>query len=818
MTEPSASSKHRVALTRDLGVGAITMIGVGAMIGAGIFALTAFAAGHAGPGLLLAFFLNGCIALIIGGSYAELGGSFPAAGGGYLWIKQGMNDLFGFLSGWMSWFAQSLACALYALVFGSFAVELMALWGLDLMDYCSGNGERTCPLVHWTQVGLGVAMAIGFTYINFRGSSETGLVGNIVTSIKILILLLLAGFGIASIFGEGAGAAVMNDSFTPFLPFGMWGVFVAMGLTFIAFEGFEIITQSGEEVKNPARSIPLAIGLSIAISVTIYLLTAFVVLAGIKSPDSSIPVYAYLGQLGELGMVEVAAQIFPRGGRFMLLLAGLASTTSALNATLYGSSRVSFAMGRDGNLPPIFGRINPRNFTPYLAVLMSGLLVVVMSVALPIEDVAASTSIMFLLLFMMVCYSVVSLRRRRPDLKRSFKLPGVPYTPWIGIGICCLLALSLVSLSLLAWGTAIAWMIAGLTVYLFVNVPNRTKWEVDPNRVLSENRTALRLEAASEDLRTVLVPVKDRYMASSLGMLGAIFAQHSRSELFALHVAKLPSMELAVPQDYLDLIDRDLTQNAVRHAKRLELTHRELTLVGRNVGQSINAIAQRYHSELILFGWPGAQVGGKHAFGSVIDLIGSNPPCDIVVAHFNSRWQRPRRIVIPSRGQGANLRMTFEITHMIVEHYAALDAARAAQGEEDLPVPVQVRTIYAVTSQDDKENVPLVRQNSLQMAEAAGVETTFAVIEGAEIEDAILAASRNADLLMLGASDEGFFTQHFRGTIPERVMRKSSANVIMNHKYQGQVSNILRQFMQEPLSLEDPPTPPADAENSPADT
>lgn len=801
-----SQNKAQVALTRDLGMGAVTMIGVGAMIGAGIFALTAFAAGRAGPGLLLAFFLNGCIALIIGGCYAELGSCFPAAGGGYLWIKQGMNDLFGFLSGWMSWFAQSLACSLYALVFGSFMVELLAMWGLDLTSDCQAAGVHACPAAHWTQIGLGVAMALGFTYINFRGSSETGLIGNVVTSIKILILALLAAFGFASIFGDGVSAGtVIQTSLQPFLPHGIWGVFVAMGLTFIAFEGFEIITQSGEEVKNPSRNIPLAIGLSIVIAVTIYLLTAFVVLAGIRSPDPSVPVYQYLGQLGELGMVEVAAQIFPQGGRFILLLAGVASTTSALNATLYGSSRVSFAMGRDGNLPPLFGRINPRTFTPYVAVIMSGALVAVMCLFLPIEDVAASTSIMFLLLFMMVCYSVITLRKRRPDLKRSFSLPGVPLTPWLGIGICCLLAVSLLSLSLMAWGTAIIWIVGGLAIYWAFNVPQRTRWEVDPNRVLSESRASLRLQAASEGLNTVLVPVKDRYMASTLGVLGAIFAQQRQAELFALHVAKLPGMDRTTPHDYLDRLDLNLTRNAVRHAKAIDLPHRELTLVGRHVGQSINAIARRYRSELILFGWPGTQVGGKHAFGSVIDLIGSNPPCDIVVAHFNSRWQRPRRIVIPSRGQGANLRMTFEITRLIVDYYREQDAEAATGGESEIPPPVQVRTIYAVTSQNDEENVPLVRQNSDALAEAAGVETSFHVVEAEDVEDGILTACRNADLLMLGASDEGFFTQHFRGTIPERVMRKSSANVIMTRKYQGQVSSILRQFMQEPISLEDPP-------------
>lgn len=800
--------KAQVTLSRDLGVIAITMIGVGAMIGAGIFVLTGIAAGQAGPGLLLAFLLNGCIALIIGGCYAELGSCFPAAGGGYLWIKQGMNDLFGFLSGWMSWFAQSLACALYALAFGAFFLELLGLWGLDLSPFCHAEGHA-CPLVHWVQVGLGVAMAAAFTYINFRGSSETGLIGNVVTSIKIVILLLLAGFGLALIFREAGGSVstVVETSFTPFLPFGMLGVFVAMGLTFIAFEGFEIIAQSGEEVRNPTRSIPLAIGFSIVIAVTIYLLTAIVVMGGIQADDPSMPVYVFLEELGELGMVEVAAQIFPFGGKFILLLAGLASTTSALNATLYGSSRVSFAMGRDGNLPPIFSRVNPRTLTPFMAVLISGLLVIVMAMSLPIEAVAASADIMFLLLFMMVCYSVISLRKRRPDLERKFRLPLNPILPWLGIILCSLLALSLLRLSLLAWGVAILWLVGGLVLYLTYNLSNQTRWEADPNRVLSQSRAALRLTEATEGRATIMLPVKDKYMASSLGVLGAIFAQQRGREVFALHVVKHPGLDPIQADEYVDRIDTSMTQPALREARRLQLPHRELTVLGRHIGQSINAMARRYDADLILFGWPGVNVGGKHAFGSVIDLIGSNPPCDIVVAHFNSLWQKPRRIVIPSRGRGVNLRMSYEITRDIVNFYAdtARDGARdAGSGAVH---GIQVRTIYVVSSDEDRENTPLVQQNSLDLAASVNLETSFHVVEANDAESGILAASRNADLLMLGASDEGFFTQHFRGTIPERVMRKSSANVIMNRKYQGQVSSILRRFMQEPLSLDDPPSP-----------
>ncbi len=782
-----AEPQVEVSLSRNLGLLAVTMIGVGAMIGAGIFVLTGIAAGKAGPGLLLAFLLNGCIALIIGGSYAELGSCFPAAGGGYLWIKQGMNDLFGYLSGWMSWFAQSLACALYALAFGAFFTELLGLWGLDLAADCA-DIHHGCPLLHWSRVGLGVALAATFTWINYKGSSETGLIGNIVTSIKIVILVVMAAFGLSLMFREAGGSVstIVESSFRPFLPFGIGGVLLAMGLTFIAFEGFEIIAASGEEVKNPTRNIPLAIALSILIAVSIYLMTAAVVIGAIDSGDPSVPVYQFLSTLGELGMVEVAAQIFPDGGKLMLILAGLASATSALNATLYGSSRVAFAMGRDGNLFPAFGQINPSTMTPVMAIAMSGLLVVAMAVSLPIEDVAASANIMFLLLFMMVCYSVVSLRKSRPDLKRRFTLPLTPFLPSLGIAICLVLAVWLASLSMIAWGIAIAWMVSGLTIYFVWILPNQTKWEVDPSRTVSESASVL----TATGLPTVLVPVKDKFMASSVGALGSIFAHQRGHELLCMHVVRTPDMNTV----RADMIDTSVTRVATRVARQLDVNHRELTVIGRSVSQTISAKAHEYDTELIVFGWPGATVGSQHAFGSVIDLIGTNPPCDILVTHFNTLWRKPRRIVIPSRGRGANLRMSYEITRNLVAFYRSEDSSKTTGSHSASDEEIQIRTIYVVTSDEEREHTPLVKQTSIDLAKSVDVDTEFEVVEAVNVEAGILQASRNADLLLLGASDEGYFTQQFRGSIPERVMRKTSANVIMSRKFQGPVSSMLRRF------------------------
>ncbi|MEZ4519517.1 MAG: amino acid permease [Chloroflexota bacterium] len=159
-----------------------------------------------------------------------------------------------------------------------------------------------------------------------------------------------------------------------FLPNGLAGVFVAMGLTFIAFEGYEIIAQSGEEVKNPMRNIPRAIFISIIIVVIIYVLVAFVAIGAVKVPAEAgnIPVWDYLAEAREVAIVRAAEQIMGRWGGLLILISGLASTMSALNATIYSSSRVSFAMGRDNNLPAVFGRIHPRTHSPYYAHLHIG--------------------------------------------------------------------------------------------------------------------------------------------------------------------------------------------------------------------------------------------------------------------------------------------------------------------------------------------------------------------------------------------------------------------------------------------------------------
>ncbi|MCF8068450.1 MAG: APC family permease [Desulfobacterales bacterium] len=440
--------KKSLELDRTMRTPGITALGVGAMIGAGIFVLTGMAAGEAGPALILAFALNGMIALIVGACYAELATMMPKAGGAYIWAKTGLGSFFGFFAGWLSSFAQLVACSLYASAFDSFA--------RSFLYEITGQG-----LPSFSENFFSLGLLILLLWVNVRGAGNTGRLAIIITGLKVAILLIVAGFGLHVVLFNTRDLS----AFRPFFPQGFGGLISAMGITFVAFEGYEIIVQSGEEAKKPGKTIPRAILMSIVIAVFLYILMAVVMIGAVTTPDGQ-PVYKYLGHLKELGLMEAAGQFVPHG-KIVLLIAGLASTASALNATIYGSSRIAFAMGRDNDLPPILGHVHKKRKTPYMAIFVTGLLMAIMTMALPIEDIAASTNIMFLLVFIMVCTTVIRLRSRRPERERPFKIPLSPWLPGIGIIAGVILSVWLLQISLVAWFVALVWTISGGVLYWY---------------------------------------------------------------------------------------------------------------------------------------------------------------------------------------------------------------------------------------------------------------------------------------------------------------------------------------------------------------
>ena len=578
---PEQHHKEEVALSRELNLFTITMIGVGGMIGAGIFVLTGIAAGVAGPALVLAFLLNGVVTSLTALSYAELGSAYPEAGGGYLWVKEGLGGANGFLAGWMSWFAHVAAGSLYALGFGRFAAEMWHMAGVPTFGLETGQ----LTLVMMTLI------IVAFTLINYRGASETGTIGNVVTMAKIVILGLFVVFGIAAMLRSDLW---LERFTTGFLPNGIVGVFTAMGLTFIAFEGYEIIAQSGEEAIDPKRNIPRAIFLAVSIAVVIYLLVATTAIGATIPPDG-IPAFQYLGEKKEVAIVEVAQQVFPWGiGAVVLLFSGLVSTMSALNATTYSSSRVSFAMGRDHNLPSFFARIHPQRLTPHLAVIASGAFMLLIAWTLPIEDVAASASIMFLVLFLQVNVTVMALRQKMPTLERGFRVPWLPAVPIIAIIANGALAFHLLEYSPIAWFTALGWILIGLLLYYayFSKVEAMEK----PKEILQEE------VLVSRDY-SVVVPVSDLEQAAILGRIGAVLARDNTGEVLALHVIEVPP-QLTLGEGRIMLKEgRPLLEAVIEQAKKRDVPVHTVLRLGRHAAEAVRKTVLENAADLILLGW-----------------------------------------------------------------------------------------------------------------------------------------------------------------------------------------------------------------------
>jgi hypothetical protein len=306
---------------------------------------------------------------------------------------------------------------------------------------------------------IAVASIAAFTYINIKGTSETGKTGDVVTIIQLglIFILIAAGFWIMN------GHPNWEMNFSNFAPMGISGIVAAMGLTFIQFEGYEVIVQTGEEVKNPRRNIPRAIFISLTVVVVLYCLVAFVSIGAIF--PAGIQSWEYIGQSGELGIMKAAELLVPYGA-FIVLGGGMISTLAALNATTFSSARVAFAMGRNYNMPYQFSAIHKKNKTPYVAILMSSIIMAIMAYALPLAQIAIAAGVIFLLLFTQVNIAVITIRKIYGDkLEYGFKTPLFPVIPIIGVFLILGLAIYLLVTQPLSWAITVVWVVIGFFIY-----------------------------------------------------------------------------------------------------------------------------------------------------------------------------------------------------------------------------------------------------------------------------------------------------------------------------------------------------------------
>ena len=774
--EPEAAGgSNRVGLVRDLGLFDITMVGVGAMIGAGIFVLTGLAAGTAGPALILAFALNGVVTILTAMVYAELGSAIPEAGGGYLWVKEGMPAWNAFMAGWMSWFAHAVAGSLYALGFGSY-VELM-LREFGVTSVLGFTGE---PL----HKALAVGIALAFVLINFKGVSETGVVGNIVTMGKIAILGIFVVSGVAAIFRNPQ----YMDKFTPFAPEGLTGVFLAMGLTYIAFEGYEIIVQAGEEVRNPRETIPKAVFLSLAIVIPIYMLVAFTAL-GAVNPETGEPTWQWLGGHAELGLAEAARQFMPLGTT-LLLVGGLLSTMSALNATTFSSTRVSFAMGRDRNLPDLFGEIHEATRTPYLALLCSGGLIVVMAVTLPIHDVAAAADVMFLLLFLQVNVAVITIRKKYGDkLDYGFLIPFHPVLPIVNMAMIGFLAVFMFQFSAVAWFFVIGWLGAGFLLYVVYASGREREKRVTP--------VIFRGQLAPEKERfRVLVPVSDPEDAAPLLEVAARLARPADGELVLLHVATVAPQTPLRAGRVRAMEAREIVDEAEERAQQLGVPALTLVRVGHRPSQGIVDTVEEWDVDFVVMGWHRRPGRGRRHLGRNIDPVLRGSPTSVVVVETGTVLPAGRIVVPIARPE--NVPLLLGLARLVRSDGPKIEALHVvppeisrSRREERIE---ELREAIARPAFFDPEEEPL---------DPDAERITLEIVDSPNVVQTIADRSEGADLLVIGWVEEGWLRRRIFGTRSYWAARKAECPAILVNQETHPVKFSFQSFFQFFRQLEE---------------
>ncbi len=739
--EAPETQQPRTALSRDLSLFDITMVGVAGMIGAGIFVLTGMAAGTAGPALILAFALNGIVTILTAMVYAELGSAIPEAGGGYLWVREGLPGGNAFLAGWMSWFAHAVAGSLYALGFGAYLELVLNQFGISVFGL---QGD----LLHKV---LAVLIVLTFIYINYRGASETSLVGNIVTLAKIVVIGAFIAFGLAAIFRN---PEFLSKFSTPsFAPQGMAGILSAMGLTFIAFEGYEIIVQAGEEVRNPRRNIPKAVFLALAIVIPLYILVAFVSIGAVTLPVGSAQAttWQWLGEHAEVALGEAAGNFMPLGV-IIMSIGGLLSTMSALNATTYSSTRVSFAMGRDRNLPDVFGLVHPKTRIPHVALLLSGLLMIIMAVGAPIKDVASAACIMFLLLFLQVNVAVITIRKKYGDkLAYGYLIPFFPYVPILAIIANLLLALFMFSFSPLAWYITIGWILAGALIHwLYASKREREK-EVTP--VVIEERAHIDRERFS-----VLVPVGDPARSANLLRVAHSILQVEPGNLMLLHVITVPDqLPVSIGREFVNEV-RPIIDQAAGQAEEMGLAATRLVRVGHRTADAIIDTVEETQANFVVMGWQGDVSDPQTIIGSNIDRIVKKAHANVVVVRGDVQLPAPRILIPVQHPQHAHL-----MSHFAVPLVTPDDGYIQLLHVVDPQLSAQQRADRAAMLRDSLDRLH-AQQAETPPEQNQRPERRFRIrIAGGDVVEEIVKRSENFDLVLIGASRESWIRRTLWG-------------------------------------------------------
>ncbi len=463
------ATAEKKSLHRSLGAFQLTMLGIGAVIGTGIFVLTAEAAQKAGPGMMASFVIAGVVCAVAALCYAEMAAMVPVSGSAYTYSYAVMGELIAWMVGWALILEYAVAAGAVSVGWSGYVVGLVEnAFGVDIPDLLV-RGPYDGGLINLP------AMAVAglVTWLLVIGTRESAAVNAVLVGVKVTALALFIALAVP---------VIQMENFTPFAPLGFGGISAAAASIFFAYVGFDAVSTAAEETENPQRNMPIGLIGSLGICTVFYLLVA----AGVIGSVGAQPVAGAGGEILSPGSMELAKQCaaladnavvcskealawtlrtigWPQVGNLIGLAAGLA-LPSVILMMMFGQTRIFFVMSRDGLLPQMFSKIHPRFHTPHVITILTGIFVALFAGFFPVGKLADVSNSGTLFAFAAVSIAVLVLRRTDPDRHRPFRTPAIKITAPLAIIGCVYLFFSLgydTQMMFVVWG------VVGLFVYFF---------------------------------------------------------------------------------------------------------------------------------------------------------------------------------------------------------------------------------------------------------------------------------------------------------------------------------------------------------------
>jgi len=733
-------------LAKDLGLLSALTIGVGTMIGAGIFVLPGQAAAAAGPAVALSFIIGGIISLFTALSASELGTAMPKAGGSYYYVNHALGPLFGSVAGWGNWMGLAFASAFYSLGFGEYLASFLPIPAVPL------------GIVTLTPFQVGALIAgAAFIAINYVGAKETG-------GVQIVIVTLLVG--ILTVFSVLGFLQADLATLRPFFPAetgGTAAILPATGLVFVSFLGFAKITTIAEELKNPGRNLPLAIVGSVLIVTTMYAII-MVVLMGVVNwkqlgPEfTTTPVLDVAGiAFGTVGLSAV--------GIGLLTFAGLLATASSANASILASSRINFAMGRDRLISAALNDVHPRFATPYRSIAVTGGLILLFIVVGDVKTLAKAGSVLHLIVYGLLNIALIVMREAQVDeYDPDFRVPLYPVVPILG---------AVTSFGLIVFMNPVEILLAGLFVggglvwYLAYARQRANKKGILSQYILSRSDelpdAAVSAAAAAQpdggDYR-VMVPVANPNTEEDLIRLGAAVAKHHGGTLDIVHIVQVPDQTaLQYASDHVEEFDDhagELLESARIDAEGLGVPVETHTILSHQAFEEVFDAAETHNADTVVMGWGPDSHGSPGRVESAYDDLTENLPCDFLV--MKDRGFEPERVLVPTAG-GPDSELSASVARILQAEYGS-----------------EVTLLHVADDEAAGETF------LAEWAEANGLADAERRVETGDVETAIERAADDATLVAIGATERGLLSRLVGGSLALQVVDDIDCTVLLAEK------------------------------------